>query len=192
MKAVDESTASILEALERMRVLDNTMVVLTSDHGYFYGEHCLGPERRLAYEEAIRIPLLIRYPSRFRAGSNPAQLVTSLDVAASALALAGVPPPRPFHGKPLWSKTHRDAVLIEYFSDAVFPRIRHMGYHAIRTDRWKYIHYRELTGADELYDLRQDPFELHNLIADRHAPLRQLKERLASLLLETRGSRSYN
>jgi arylsulfatase A-like enzyme len=185
MKAVDESTGAILDALEQKRALDNTVVVFTSDHGYFYGEHCLGPERRLAYEEAIRIPMLVRYPTRFRAGSAPSNFVLSVDVAATALALAGVIPPRPYHGRPLWAKPQRDAVLIEYFSDTVFPHIRNLGYYAVRTDRWKYIHYRELNGADELYDLHKDPFELDNLVRDRAAPLEQLKGRLRTLLQQT-------
>jgi N-acetylglucosamine-6-sulfatase len=185
MKAVDESTGAIIGALEQKRVLDRTLVVFTSDHGYFYGEHCLGPERRLGYEESIRIPMLVRYPSRFRPGSAPANLVLSLDVSATALALAGVAPPRLCHGRPLWATPHRDAVLIEYFSDTVFPRIRNLGYHAVRTDRWKYIHYRELGDADELYDLQNDPFELDNLIRDRKAELAQLKTRLRGLLRET-------
>lgn len=98
MKAVDESTGAILDALSKDGVLDNTLVVFTSDHGYFYGEHTLGPERRLAYEEAIRIPLLVRFPARFRAGARSTEMVVSVDVAATALELAGVPAPRPFHG----------------------------------------------------------------------------------------------
>ena len=65
---VDDSLGRILAALERKGVLDNTVVVFTSDHGYFYGEHGLNEERRLAYEETIRIPLVIRYPPwRWRA-----------------------------------------------------------------------------------------------------------------------------
>ena len=185
MKAVDESTGAILAALERQGVLDQTMVIFTSDHGYFYGEHRLGAERRLAYEEAIRIPLLVRYPRRFRAGSRPADLVLSIDAAATALDVAGVNPPRPFHGRPLGGKPARDAVLIEYFSDSVFPHIRKMGYEAVRTKRWKYIQYRDQAGADELYDLERDPFELVNRIGDPGAPLAALKRRLRDLRAET-------
>jgi N-acetylglucosamine-6-sulfatase len=70
-KAVDESLGQILMTLERRGELDQTAVIFTSDHGYFYGEHYLGHERRLAYEETIRIPMLIRYPAMFRAGSRP-------------------------------------------------------------------------------------------------------------------------
>ena len=192
MKAVDECTGAIVEALEKKGILDDTLVVFTSDHGYFYGEHGLGPERRLAYEEAIRIPLLVRYPRRFAPGSQPKHSVLSIDVAATALELAGVPQPRPFHGRPLWSKEHRDAVLIEYFSDRVFPRIRQMGYQAVRTERWKYIHYVDRQGADELYDLRKDPFELNNRIGDPRAPLPMLKTRLRDLLAEAAGTPGRN
>jgi N-acetylglucosamine-6-sulfatase len=185
MKAVDESLGSILSALERRRVLDNTIVIFTSDHGFFYGEHCLGPERRLAYEETIRIPLLVRYPSQFRPKSAPTQFVMNVDIAATVLTLAAVKPPTSLHGRPLWATPHRDAVLIEYFSDNVYPRIRNMGYQAVRTQRWKYIHYRDIEGADELYDLSNDPFELYNLTSDTKPPRKQLQQRLNELLRES-------
>jgi N-acetylglucosamine-6-sulfatase len=182
MKAVDDSLGRILAALEARHVLDNTIVIFTSDHGFFYGEHCLGAERRLPYEETIRIPLIVRFPPRFRPGSTPSQFVLNVDVAASVLALAGVKPPSVFHGQPFWSKPHRDAVLIEYFSDTTFPRIRNMGYYAVRTNGWKYIKYRDLNGADELYDLRTDPFELNNRIGDKSAALQRMEQRLKRLL----------
>ena len=185
MKAVDESLGHIVATLEKRKVLDDTLVVFTSDHGFFYGEHCLGAERRLAYEEAIRIPLIVRYPRRFQSASTPSQFVLNLDVASTALSLAGVSPPRVFHGRPLWSKPYRDAVLIEYFSDTTYPRIRKMGYYAVRTERWKYIKYRDIAGADEIYDLRNDPFELDNLIRGKSSPVQQLEERLKSLLAHT-------
>jgi arylsulfatase A-like enzyme len=188
MKAVDDSLGKILAALEGRRILDNTIVVFTSDHGFFYGEHCLGPERRLAYEETIRIPLLVRFPRRFRPGSTPSQFVLNLDVGPLVLALAGVTSPGPLHGRPFWATPHRDAVLIEYFSDTTFPRIRKMGYYALRTRRWKYIQYRDIKGADELYDLNNDPFELNNVIGDTRAPLQQIQRRLRRLLRESAAS----
>lgn len=172
-KAVDEGLGRMVEALERMGTLDNTVIVFTSDHGYFYGEHCLNQERRLAYEEAIRIPLLIRYPRAFRAGTRVRGLTVSTDLFGMCLGWAGVtaaPAPK------------RDAVLIEYFSDTVFPRIRKMGYQAVRTERWKYIRYVDREGADELYDLREDPFELKNRIGDARTPLKELREKLAGLV----------
>lgn len=188
MKAVDECTAAILDKLQEKGVLDNTIVIFTSDHGYFYGEHCLGPERRLAYEEAIRIPLLLRYPAKFRPGAKPANFVLSIDVAPTVLALANVPVPKAIQGRPLWATLHRDAVLIEYFSDSVFPRIKNMGYRAVRTKRWKYIHYLDTPNADELYDLQKDPYELDNLISRPGTPLPELKARLNKLLAETNAT----
>jgi arylsulfatase A-like enzyme len=76
---------------------------------------------------------------------------------------------------------HRD-VLVQYFSDTVFPRIRKMGYAALRTERWKYIQYSEQSGADELYDLQADPYELKNLAADSTstATLKEMTKKLAT------------
>jgi arylsulfatase A-like enzyme len=171
-KAIDEGLGRLITTLERMVTLDNTAIVLTSDHGYFYGEHCLSRERRLAYEEAIRIPLVIRYPKVYKPRTRIQAMTTSTDLFSMCLGWAGVPaPPVP----------KRDAVLIEYYSDTVFPRVRKMGYQAVRTERWKYIHYREIEGADELYDLRSDPFELKNRIKDPRAPLAALQAKLAQL-----------
>lgn len=166
-KAVDESLERILEALEQQGELDETLVIFTSDHGYFYGEHYLGHERRLAYEETIRIPMLIRYPRLFRPGSRTEEFFLSVDVAQLCLRQKLPPPRKDF--------------LIEYYSDTVFPRIRNMGYQALRNQRWKYIHYRDLEQADELYDLLNDPYEMTNRIADPRAPLAEMQRRLARI-----------
>ncbi len=177
-KAVDESLGRILETLERAGTLDDTVVIFTSDHGYFYGEHCLGAERRLAYEEAIRIPLLVRYPRAAKPGSRPDRIVASIDIAPTVFALAGVTPRQPLDGRSLFHSQPRRELFVEYYSDTVFPRIRKMGYRAIRTERWKYIHYVDQNGVDELYDLRQDPYELKNRIRDPRTPLAALRSRL--------------
>lgn len=187
IKAIDEGLGEIMEAVRKTGREEDTIVVYTSDHGFFYGEHCLNAERRLAYEETIRIPLLLRYPRMAKAGLRPNQLALSIDMAPTMLELAGVPSrpdlqgaslaPILRGGKPKW----REDVLIEYYSDTVFPRVRKMGYRAVRTDRWKYIHYRELEGADELYDLKSDPFELDNRIAREPAKLKEMQSRLARL-----------
>jgi N-acetylglucosamine-6-sulfatase len=167
---VDDSLGRILTALETTGALDDTVVVFTSDHGYFYGEHGLNEERRLAYEETIRIPLLVRFPSRIRAGSVAREMVLSLDLAPTLMELAGLTPLAGMQGRsllPIFAGTPGDwrrAFLIEYYSDTVFPRVHRMGYSAVRTDRHKYIEYRELQGMHELYDLEADPYEEHNLM----------------------------
>ena len=172
---VDDSLGRLLTVLEQQGVLDNTVVVFTSDHGYFYGEHGLNEERRLAYEETIRIPLIVRYPRRVPAGATPGELVLSIDLAPTLLTLAGLTPAATIQGRsllPVVERTGgdpRSSFLIEYYSDTVFPRIRNMGYTAVRTNRYKLIEYRELTGMDELYDLEADPFEEHNLFGRAEA-----------------------
>ena len=81
----------------------------------------------------------------------------------------------------------RNSFLIEYFSEKVFPRVLKMGYQAVRTERWVYIHYVDLEGMDELYDLRADPYQMKNLIAAPAAQpvLKQLKADLARLLKDS-------
>ncbi len=189
VKAVDEGVGRMLEALERTRQLDRTVFVFTSDEGYFHGEHGLSIERRLSYEESIRIPLIVRYSAGIRAGKVLDPMVINLDLAPTLLELAGVTPGPGMHGRSLLPllrgsvKDWRSSFLIEYFSDKVMPRMSNMGYRAVRTGRWKYIQYTELTGMDELYDLEADPYEMQSLIADprAHGTLGSLQAELARL-----------
>lgn len=193
LAAVDEGVGAILKALEETGQLDRTVMVFASDNGYFYGEHGLDEERRLAYEESARIPLLLRYAPLVWAGSRLEALVLNIDVAPTVLELAGVKTPRSIQGRSLVpllrGKTAgwRTSFLIEYFSDRVFPRILNMGYQAVRTSRWKYIHYTELDGADELYDLEADAYEMTNRISDPRAQpaLRDVRREMVRLLGKT-------
>jgi len=172
LAAVDEGVGQLLDALEKSGELDRTVFVVAGDNGYFYGEHGLSVERRLAYEESIRIPLLVRFPGLVKPGSTPDATVLNIDLAPTLLELADVKAPEDLDGhslvpilagrQPEW----RDSFLIEYYTDTVFPRVLTMGYQAVRTNRWKYIHYMELAGMDELYDLQADPYELENRIDD--------------------------
>ena len=196
---VDESLARITETLREMGQLDNTVVVFTSDHGYFYGEHGLNAERRLAYEETARIPLIVRYPPVARAGATVPQMAQIIDLAPTVLALASVADPTARQGRSLVpllegaSVPWRDSILLEYYTDQVFPRTLTMEYQAVRTERYKYIHYVELTGMDELYDLQADPYELENLIGtapgDRVLP--ELQAGLAKLQQDTGYRRDF-
>ncbi len=193
LMAVEEGVGKILKALSETKQLDNTVIVLTSDNGYFYGEHGLSVERRLAYEESIRMPLLVRYPRVITAGTVRGELALNIDLAPTLLELAGVSSPVTVQGRSLVAilkglngvrdDAWRKSFLIEYYSDRVFPRIRQMGYKSVRTERWKYIHYLELDGMDELYDLKSDPYEMRNLINERDAAaaLEELKQELRLL-----------
>ena len=200
LMAVEDGVGEILKALKETGQLDNTVFVFTSDNGYFYGEHGLSVERRLAYEESIRLPLLIRYPQMIKAGTVRDELALNIDLAPTLLTLAGAPVPGNMQGdslvtllkgnRPKW----RTSFLIEYYSDSVFPRVLKMGYKAVRTERWKYIHYLELEGMDELYDLKTDPYEMKNLIQQPSAAkvLKEMKKELERLLKETNsGSQAH-
>ena len=188
--AIDEGVGEIVKALKETGQLDNTIIVFTSDNGYFYGEHGLSVERRLAYEESIRLPLLVRYPPVIKAGTIRDETALNIDMAPTLLSLSGLAVPANMQGrslvpllkgeKPSWRKSF----LIEYYSDKVFPRIVNMGYKAVRNERWKYIHYLELDGMDELYDLKSDPYEMRNLINNSNAKnaLEEMKRELELLL----------
>ena len=200
LMSIEDGVGEILKALKETGQLDNTIIVFTSDNGYFYGEHGLSVERRLAYEESIRMPLLVRYPRIIKAGTVRNEFALNIDLAPTLLSIAGVPVPANVQGHSLvpllkrQSVKWRDAVLIEYYSDRVFPRIVQMGYKAVRNGRWKYIHYLELTGMDELYDLKTDPYEMNNLI--NHPGSEQardeMKREMERLLNETKAGGRAN
>ncbi|MCI0486328.1 MAG: sulfatase [Blastocatellia bacterium] len=197
LMAIEDGVGEILAALKETGQLDKTIIVFTSDNGYFYGEHGLSVERRLAYEEAIRMPLLVRYPQAIKAGTVRDEFALNIDLAPTLLSMAGIPVPDNMQGRSLapllkgakvkW----RDSFLIEYYSDRVFPHIVRMGYKAVRTGRWKYIHYLELEGMDELYDLKADPYEMKNLIDQPGAKksLDEMKREMERLLKETQPRR---
>jgi N-acetylglucosamine-6-sulfatase len=190
LTAVDEGIGRILKALEETGRLDSTMVVFTSDNGYFWGEHALG-DKRWAYEESLRDPLIVRYPKLIKAGMRIEEDALNVDIASTFLDLAGVQPPRNLHGRsllPLFqrkAKGWRKSMLFEYFAEVNFPRTP--SWQAVRTARWKYIHYTDLQGMDELYDLRADPYEMTNRIGEPGAAsaLKELQKELPLLLQQT-------
>ena len=198
MASVDEGVGMILETLEKKGELDNTCIVFLGDNGYFFGEHGLGPERRFAYEEGIRSPFLIRHGNKIKAGTRIHDLIICQDIAPTLIELAGGKPGPQIQGRsllPLLSKKPvkwRKAVLSEYWAEQAYPWLIGMTYKAIRTDRYKLIHWvnRGRDGElDEFYDLDKDPFELKNLIRSKaHAAVREkLHRELKVLVAEAVG-----
>ena len=192
LAGVDEGVGMILSSLEQSGQLNDTVILFTSDHGYWYGEHGLSVERRLAYEEGIRVPLLVRYPKLVKAGALIDEFALSIDLAPTMLDLGGLnEESRPkLDGRSLVSLMRgdtpddwRQSFLIQYNTDTVFPRVLKMGYRALRTERWKYIRYLDLKEMDELYDLQADPYEMTNLIdaSDAQEALVELKAELSEM-----------
>jgi N-acetylglucosamine-6-sulfatase len=186
--AVDESVGSITAALAAQDLTRNTYVVFLSDNGLFLGEHRLG-DKRLAYEESLRVPLVVAGPdvSVRRLGT----MALNLDLAPTILDLAGVAVPADMQGRSLArllrgeSYVLRDSFLYEYDTEAPFPAVPDI--RAIRTQTGKYVTYPGTPSDDELYDLTADPGEVVNLA---HRPewattRTALRQQLDRLLTET-------
>jgi arylsulfatase A-like enzyme len=192
----DEDIGQVLRVLESQGILDDTAVVWSSDHGFFLGEHRFY-DKRLMYEPSIRIPLMIRYPRRIQPGTSSGRMVLNLDLAPTLLDLVGLPPPAHYQGKSLVTLLARPDVawrtdwLYEYYEYPGNEEVRPC--RGVRTERYKYIHYFTEPQEFELYDLKQDPEELHNLYGDpAHAELtRQLTARLGELRRETGDEYAY-
>lgn len=172
MASVDEGVGMLLGALEKAGKLDNTCIVFLGDNGFFFGEHGLGAERRFAYEEGIRTAFFVRYPKRIAPGSRYAQMVLATDIAPTMIELAGGKPGAQIQGRSLVplirgrGKRWRESFLVEYFNESAWPWIVGMSYKALRTERYKYIHWIHKEGVDELYDLERDPYEITNVVGD--------------------------
>ncbi len=183
--AVDESVGRILDALESSGAAGNTLVVYTSDQGFFLGDHGWY-DKRFMYEESLRMPLLVRLPGSITAASVNDELVLNLDFGPTFLDLAGIPVPpemqgRSFAGWLLGQKTPdwRKAIYYHYYE---FPAVhmvkRHYG---IRTRQFKLIHFYHDIDAWEMYDLGKDPDELHN-VYENPAYLETRRELAAELI----------
>lgn len=164
--SLDEQIGRLLKTLEEQKTLNNTIIIYAGDNGHLWGEHGLY-DKRLAYEESIRIPLLVRYPHLIKdPGIKRHQMVLNIDLAPTLLDLAGIPVPSRIQGlsfKPFLESSRasgRPSWLYEHFP--VFP-IPIPGITAIRTDRYKYIEYQNETRPRELFDLEKDPKEKKNL-----------------------------
>jgi len=165
--SIDENVGRLMSYLKRENILDNTVIIYTSDQGFFLGEHGWY-DKRFMYEESMGIPLLIRYPEKLKQGGVDDELVLNLDLAPTILDLAGIGIPKDMQGKSLFSESNasqRDAIYYHYSEDpkAWHHVERHRG---IRTNRYKLIHFYDLDEW-ELYDLEKDKSEMFNLADDK-------------------------
>jgi N-acetylglucosamine-6-sulfatase len=190
LQSVDDMVGRLVSALEDTGELHNTYIVFTSDNGNYLGEHRL-EDKGAAYEEAIRVPLLVRGPSVAQ-GVRRSQMVLNNDLAPTFASWAGIKPPDFVDGRalsPLLSTRRvdswRTAFLVEHKSPAnEFASLNGIpAYDAVRTEDYLYVEYS--TGEKELYDLSADPYQLRNLHANARPThptlLSDLKARLDAL-----------
>jgi arylsulfatase A-like enzyme len=163
--AVDDLVERLVKALDATGQLDRTVIVFTSDNGFFLGEHRVPEGKYLPYEESIRVPLIIR-GGGFPAGARAAQMVSNVDLAPTIVALTGAHARRTMDGRPLLPlaldpNQGRDrTLLIEGYGEGKDKP----PFLAVRDPRWLYTEYKN--GDRELYDLQTDPAELRSLHAD--------------------------
>ena len=189
IQSVDDSVGDVLDYLDQEGLTENTIVVYTSDQGFYLGEHGWF-DKRFMYEESLRTPLLMRYPKEISAGSKVNALIQNLDFAPTFLDYAGVPIPEDIQGESFRNivnqKTEngRDAIYYTYYE---YPSVhmvkRHYG---VRTERYKLMHFYYDIDEWELYDLEKDPTEMINLYGQKeyeevqkkmHLRLSELREK---------------
>ena len=186
IRSVDDGVGEVLDYLEEAGLADNTIVVYTSDQGFYLGEHGWF-DKRFMYEESFRTPLLVRYPKEIKPETKIERLVQNLDFAPTFLDYAGIDIPAEMQGESFRklaagkSKKWRDAVYYTYYE---YPSVhmvkRHYG---VATERYKLMHFYYDIDEWEMYDLKTDPSEMKNIYGDpKYAKVQKmLHEKLSEL-----------
>ncbi|MGY8923957.1 MAG: sulfatase/phosphatase domain-containing protein, partial [Flavobacteriales bacterium] len=189
IQSVDDGVGEVLDYLDQEGLTENTIVVYTSDQGFYLGEHGWF-DKRFMYEESLRTPLLMRYPKEIPAGSKINALIQNLDFAPTFLDYANTPIPNDIQGESFRDIVNqkttkgRDAIYYTYYE---YPSVhmvkRHYG---VRTERYKLMHFYYDIDEWELYDLEADPSEMNNLYGQKeylevqekmHLRLSELREK---------------
>ncbi|WP_366943610.1 sulfatase [uncultured Polaribacter sp.] len=189
--AVDEGVGEILEYLKANNLEENTIVVYTTDQGFYLGEKGWF-DKRFMYEESLAMPMLMKYPTVIKSGTEVTALTQNLDFAPTFLDFAGVKIPEDMQGKslkPLVTNAQKDedfreAIYYHYYDFPAFHMVKKM--YGVRTNRYKLIHVYDDVDEWELYDLQEDPSELNNLINDKEYQeiKADLQQKLAQLQKE--------
>ena len=185
--SIDDNVGRLLKYLDESGLAANTLVIYTSDQGFYLGDHGWF-DKRFMYEESLRMPLVARYPKGIKPGSVNDDIVLNLDFAETFLDFAGAPVPKDMQGRSirpvLAGKTPADWRTSMYYHYYEYPGAhsvkRHFG---VRTKRHKLIHFYHDIDAWELFDLQKDPHELKNVYGDPAyaGVVKDLKAELARL-----------
>jgi arylsulfatase A-like enzyme len=191
LKGVDENVGRVLDLLDELGIADDTVVIFTSDNGYFLGEFGFF-DKRLMYEPSLRIPLVVRYPRMIKPGTEIDEFALNIDFAPTLMEYMGMPVPKAVDGRsllPLLGGGHvpdwREDFLYEYYAYPDWHYVKPNK--GVRNNRWKYIHFYDFPKHEyELYDLQNDPLEEHNLYGkpEYEETAKYMAERLRQLRVE--------
>jgi len=185
--SVDESVGRIIDYLEAQDLDENTLVVYTSDQGFYLGENGWF-DKRYMYETSFRMPLLMQFPKEIEAGSVISEMTQNLDFAPTFLDMAGIEIPEDMQGisfkKVLYgeeAEIGRDAIYYHYYDFPAFHMVKRQ--YGIKTDRYKLIHFYDDIDTWEFYDLEKDPKEQNNLIdaEEYQAEVKMMHQKLNSV-----------
>jgi N-acetylglucosamine-6-sulfatase len=189
---IDDSIGVILNTLGELELDKSTLLFYMSDNGFCFGEHGLIDKRHM-YEPSMRVPLLVRCPEMIKPGIKIDKLVQNIDIAPTIFAAAGLKPLPNMDGKSLLpllqgkDSDWRNEVYYEYYWERDFPHTPTV--FGVRTEKYKYMTYHGIWDIDELYDLKNDPDEMYNLItqADMKDIIIELRNKVFTWLKNTNG-----
>lgn len=196
VKSVDDNIGRVLKYLDENNLTDNTIIVLTSDQGFYLGDHGFF-DKRFIYEESIRMPFMVKYPKLVKAGSVNEDIITNIDFAPTLLDLANIKTEQKMQGHSFKSilkgKTPADWQKGMYYHYYEFPYWHHVQPHyGIRTQKYTLAHFYYNIDIWELYDLEKDPTQINNIIADPQYAnvVTDLKAQLKALMKKSENDKS--
>ncbi len=196
VKSVDDNVGRVLDYLDQNNLTENTVVVLTSDQGFYLGEHGFF-DKRFIYEESARMPFMVRYPKMIKAGTQNEDVIANIDFAPTLLDLAGIQTDQDMHGKSfttlLEGETPDDWQQATYYHYYEWPYWHHVQPHyGIRTQDYTLAHFYYNVDVWELYDLKKDLQQMNNIIDDPAyaKTVTRLKSQLKDLMVKYENDKS--
>ena len=196
VKSVDDNVGRVLDYLKENNLEENTIIVLTSDQGFYLGDHGFF-DKRFIYEESLRMPFMVKYPEKIKAGSVNEDIITNIDFAPTLLELAGISTTQKMQGTSFvpvlegnTPKDWQDAMYYHYYE---FPFWHHVQPHyGIRTQNYTLAHFYYNIDVWELYDLEKDPGQVKNIYNDpNYAEVTaELKVKLKNLMIKFEDNKS--
>ena len=196
VKSVDDNVGRVLTYLKENNLEENTVIVVTSDQGFYLGDHGFF-DKRFIYEESLRMPFMVKYPERIKAGSVNEDIITNIDFAPTLLELAGITTTQKMQGTSFvpvlegnTPKDWQDAMYYHYYE---FPFWHHVQPHyGIRTQKYTLAHFYYNIDVWELYDLEKDPSQMNNIYSDPNytSTIAELKVKLKNLMIKYENDKS--